>query len=660
MSSNSNLLSRLAAIMKRQQQQQRGLVVEDEEDIDAHYTLTEAELEEAQRRFWARISGSHEMDGPISSPKVLETCDLKGVAEYLKGNTGYGNGKRQVVVMVGAGISTSAGIPDFRSPKTGLYANLARLNLPYPEAVFDIMYFKENPLPFYTLANELYPGKFRPTITHSFIKLLADKDMLHMCFTQNIDTLERLAGVPASKLVEAHGSFAENHCVDCGTKFPSDEMRELVMTPNPAVPGGVNVPKCKIKGCGGLVKPDIVFFGESLPERFHQSLKTLPFADLAIVMGTSLKVHPFARLPEMVSDRCPRVLMNMEAAGGFGRGDDVIHLAPCDDAVRELCDLLGWRDELEATWAATEGLIAGPPISRPVASQSESKVKTAKKVVETGGMKDLAQMMAERLNLNADSPSAQKNAGAVAESIAAVTDPVDTPPASALTQRKATASTRVSLSWVPNPAPVPDEDSVLVLTALTGHYVDVRIKLSSTMPQGDLSTITAPLSESPINDPQSIPSSATLSWAFAGMASRTPDGKGGRWSRVIDSRTPVIDSEGEIDEGQEEMLPNGDTKEWGTMGGKDYVEIWRRLDIGELPETWVSEKAGAGMVVQVGEWAQGVARTGENLGVFRAHRKGDEWEYIYSNGLMDQFPAIGGSKDGWKVVSNTADVEPKL
>lgn len=109
----------------------------------------------------------------------------------------------------GAGISTSAGIPDFRSPETGLYANLSRLNLPYAEAVFDITYFRTNPEPFYTLAQELYPGKFRPTITHSFIALLEKKGLLLKLFTQNIDCLEREAGVPDDKIIEAHGSFAK-------------------------------------------------------------------------------------------------------------------------------------------------------------------------------------------------------------------------------------------------------------------------------------------------------------------------------------------------------------------------------------------------------------------------------------------------------------------
>jgi NAD+-dependent protein deacetylase SIR2 len=124
------------------------------------------------------------------------------------------------IQQTGAGISTSAGIPDFRSPDTGLYANLARLNLPFAEAVFDISYFRNNPLPFYTLAHELYPGRYRPTITHFFTKLLYDKGLLLKLFTQNIDCLEREAGVPGEMIVEAHGSFASQKCIECKTEFP--------------------------------------------------------------------------------------------------------------------------------------------------------------------------------------------------------------------------------------------------------------------------------------------------------------------------------------------------------------------------------------------------------------------------------------------------------
>lgn len=97
----------------------------------------------------------------------------------------------RVVVMTGAGISTSAGIPDFRSPVTGLYASLEKFNLPYPEALFDIKYFQNNLKPFYTLYSELYPdgAKYRPTLTHCFLRLLEQKGKLLRVFTQNSELL---------------------------------------------------------------------------------------------------------------------------------------------------------------------------------------------------------------------------------------------------------------------------------------------------------------------------------------------------------------------------------------------------------------------------------------------------------------------------------------
>lgn len=89
--------------------------------------------------------------------------------------------------MAGAGISTSAGVPDFRSPVTGLYASLEKYDLPYPEAIFDIQYFLRHPQPFYKLYEELFPdgSKYKPTLTHCFIKLLEQKGKLLRVFTQN-------------------------------------------------------------------------------------------------------------------------------------------------------------------------------------------------------------------------------------------------------------------------------------------------------------------------------------------------------------------------------------------------------------------------------------------------------------------------------------------
>jgi len=284
--------------------------------------------------------GNRRRKNHTGKPKVLSGRDVPSLAKFISSKD-----CQHVVLMLGAGVSTSAGIPDFRSPETGLYSNLARLNLPDPEAVFEINFFRRNPVPFYTLAHELYPGKFRPTIAHSFIRLLAERSLLHTCFTQNIDTLERRAGIPDHKIIEAHGSFATQRCINCRQPYDDDKMKEHILQKT--------IPRCK--SCGGYVKPDIVFFGEGLPEIFIQSVPNMRKADLLIVMGTSLTVHPFASLAGMVDHSCPRVLINLDHVGDFGsRTDDVVLLGKCDDIIRDLCKELGWEDELARLWAETE------------------------------------------------------------------------------------------------------------------------------------------------------------------------------------------------------------------------------------------------------------------------------------------------------------------
>ncbi|XP_028320270.1 NAD-dependent protein deacetylase sirtuin-2 [Gouania willdenowi] len=284
-----------------------------------------------------------------SGEKVLDELTLDGVAQYMK------SGKcKNILCMVGAGISTSAGIPDFRSPETGLYANLQKYNLPYPEAIFQMDYFKEHPEPFFALAKELYPGQFKPTICHYFMKLLKDKGLLRRCYTQNIDTLERVAGLEADDLIEAHGTFYTSHCFSfsCRKEYNLDWMKEKIFSDD--------IPKCE--KCQSVVKPDIVFFGENLPDRFFTLMKTdFPQCDLLIIMGTSLQVQPFASLVSRVSKSCPRLLINMEKAGQSGIMDfgggmdfdsdkayrDVAYISTCDDGCLALADLLGWKAELE-------------------------------------------------------------------------------------------------------------------------------------------------------------------------------------------------------------------------------------------------------------------------------------------------------------------------
>ncbi|XP_045460989.1 NAD-dependent protein deacetylase sirtuin-2 isoform X2 [Harmonia axyridis] len=284
---------------------------------------------------------------PIS---LLDEQSLDGIVKYIQENK-----CKNIITMAGAGISTSAGIPDFRSPGSGLYHNLQKYNLPHPTAVFELSFFHENPRPFFELAKELYPGRFKPTACHYFIKLLNDKGILLRHYTQNIDTLERVAGIPGDKIVEAHGTFHTGHCLKCQKEYPQEWMKEIIFRDE--------VPQCE--ACSGVVKPDIVFFGENLPGRFHKMLfSDFPKCDLLIIMGSSLAVQPFASLVDRVPRDCPRLLINREKAGQRSglmalmgvRGGldfentktkrDVFWLGDCDDGCQLLAEKLGWAGEL--------------------------------------------------------------------------------------------------------------------------------------------------------------------------------------------------------------------------------------------------------------------------------------------------------------------------
>lgn len=117
------------------------------------------------------------------------------------------------------------------------------------------------------------------------------------------------------------------------------------------------IPHCLGPQCGGLVKPDIVFFGEQLPETFHANRILCSRADLCIIMGTSLSVQPFASLPGMCPEGVPRVLINSERVGGLGsRADDVLVLGSCDDGAWQLADALGWEDELQTLYQTMSDL----------------------------------------------------------------------------------------------------------------------------------------------------------------------------------------------------------------------------------------------------------------------------------------------------------------
>ncbi|XP_077350849.1 NAD-dependent protein deacetylase sirtuin-1 [Festucalex cinctus] len=240
---------------------------------------------------------------------------------------------KRILVLTGAGVSVSCGIPDFRS-RDGIYARLAVdfPDLPDPQAMFDIEYFQRDPRPFFKFAKEIYPGQFQPSPCHKFIAMMDKRGKLLRNYTQNIDTLEQVAGV--QRIIQCHGSFATASCLICKYKVDCEAIREDIF--NQRVPHCPRCPDIPL----AIMKPDIVFFGENLPEMFHRAMKQdKDEVDLLIVIGSSLKVRPVALIPNSIPHEVPQVLINREQLPHLNF--DVELLGDCDVIVNELCHRLG-------------------------------------------------------------------------------------------------------------------------------------------------------------------------------------------------------------------------------------------------------------------------------------------------------------------------------
>ena len=195
---------------------------------------------------------------------------------------------KHVGCLTGAGVSTLCGIPDFRGPQ-GLYKQKDA------ERIFDIDWFDRDPSIYYNGCAELVYGldKFQPGPVHKALKHLEDLGILKGIATQNIDMLHQKAG--SSNVYEVHGSPILHHCRSCGDEKTFDEILEAVKAGGEGERRTVRVPHCK---CGGVYKPDITFFGESLPEEAFAAAQSLAIrSDVFLVLGTSLTVFPAAGLP---------------------------------------------------------------------------------------------------------------------------------------------------------------------------------------------------------------------------------------------------------------------------------------------------------------------------------------------------------------------------
>ena len=196
--------------------------------------------------------------------------------ESAKNLAGYIEKTKNIVFFGGAGVSTESGIPDFRSTD-GLY------NMKYdypPETILSHEFFYQNTEEFYRFyRDKIYCPDAKPNGAHISLAKLEEAGKLSAVVTQNIDGLHQAAG--SKRVYELHGSIKRNYCTRCG-KFHDED---FVMKS-----GGI--PRCE---CGGLVKPDVVLYGEGLDgATVEGAIDALSFADLLIVAGTSLTVYPAA------------------------------------------------------------------------------------------------------------------------------------------------------------------------------------------------------------------------------------------------------------------------------------------------------------------------------------------------------------------------------
>jgi NAD-dependent deacetylase len=190
-----------------------------------------------------------------------------------------------VVALTGAGISVPSGIPDFRSPGTGLWENVN------PMEVAQIDVFRRDPQRFWHFYGDRFTSlrDKRPNGAHAALAELERRGALAAVVTQNIDGLHAAAGT--QELIEVHGSIAHSSCLECLAQYELEDVRARLA----ADPEGV--PRCD---CGHALKPDVVLFGDFLPEAaMERATELAERANLLLCVGSSLEVYPVAGLPSI-------------------------------------------------------------------------------------------------------------------------------------------------------------------------------------------------------------------------------------------------------------------------------------------------------------------------------------------------------------------------
>jgi NAD-dependent protein deacetylase/lipoamidase len=217
--------------------------------------------------------------------EIVPSTGARQLAELVRAS-------RCTVALTGAGVSVPSGIPDFRTPEKGLWENVD------PMEVAHIDVFERDPARFWSYYRPRFHslGDKKPNAAHDALAELERRGLLEGVITQNIDRLHRAAG--SRNVVEVHGSIQTSSCRGCGASYGIEEVDSLFDHEDVAV----------CAGCGGAVKPDVVLFGEMLPEAAMASAQDLAErAELMLCVGSSLVVHPVAALPALTLRRGGRL-----------------------------------------------------------------------------------------------------------------------------------------------------------------------------------------------------------------------------------------------------------------------------------------------------------------------------------------------------------------
>ena len=213
----------------------------------------------------------------------------------------------RTLALTGAGVSTESGIPDYRTPGTGLWTIMN------PTKVANVTALRQDPADFYNSNLERWTiySDSQPNATHHALAQLEKDKLIQGVITQNIDGLHIKAG--SKTVFEVHGHLRTCRCFNCENRYPFSVLQEQYKS-------GVNPPLCD--ACGGVLRPDIVLFEDSMGEDYLKASKAILGCQLLIVAGSSLQVYPVASLPDFARKL---VIINIQETPYDSQAEVVLH-----------------------------------------------------------------------------------------------------------------------------------------------------------------------------------------------------------------------------------------------------------------------------------------------------------------------------------------------